>query len=78
VAPRVGITWAPFASGRTTIRSSWGLFYDWLPLNTYEQTLRVDGVQHATYSGTLTSKFFGQPTNVSGMRKVDVGMTLGF
>lgn len=41
--PRVGFTWAPFASGATTIRSSWGLFYDWLPLNTYEQTLRVDG-----------------------------------
>ena len=43
VAPRFGVTWAPFASGQTTLRSSWGLFYDWLPTNTYEQTLRVDG-----------------------------------
>ena len=41
--PRFGVTWAPFASGQTTLRSSWGLFYDWLPTNTYEQTLRVDG-----------------------------------
>ena len=45
VAPRVGLTWAPFASGRTTMRSSWGLFYDWITTNTYEQTLRVDGIR---------------------------------
>jgi hypothetical protein len=43
VAPRLGVTWAPLASGRTTLRTSWGLFYDWLPTNTYEQTLRIDG-----------------------------------
>jgi hypothetical protein len=43
LAPRFGVTWAPFASGQTTLRSSWGIFYDWLSLNTYEQTLRVDG-----------------------------------
>jgi hypothetical protein len=43
VGPRFGVTWAPFASGATTLRSSWGVFYDWLPANTYEQTLRVDG-----------------------------------
>jgi hypothetical protein len=43
VAPRVGITWAPFPGGQTTLRSSWGLFYDWLQTGIYEQTLRVDG-----------------------------------
>jgi hypothetical protein len=30
------------------------------------------------YSGTLTSPFFGQPTAVSGMRKIDAGMSLSF
>jgi hypothetical protein len=30
------------------------------------------------YSGTLTSPFFGKPTAVSGMRKVDVGIGLNF
>jgi hypothetical protein len=45
VAPRFGVTWAPFAGGQTTLRSSWGLFYDWLGTNTYEQTLRIDGVR---------------------------------
>jgi hypothetical protein len=41
--PRVGVTWAPFRSGTTVLRSSWGTFYDWLQGGTYEQTLRVDG-----------------------------------
>ena len=39
----MGVTWAPFKSGRTTLRGSYGLFYNWLNANTYEQTLRVDG-----------------------------------
>ena len=30
------------------------------------------------YSGTLTSPFFGRPTTVSGMRKIDVGISFGF
>jgi len=43
VGPRFGVTWAPFKSGKTSLRMSAGMFYDWLPANTYEQTLRVDG-----------------------------------
>lgn len=42
-APRFGLNWAPFSSGRTTIRASWGIFYDWFSTGTYAQTLRVDG-----------------------------------
>lgn len=42
-APRIGFTWAPFKSGKTTLRGSWGVFYDWLPTGTYSQTLQVDG-----------------------------------
>ena len=41
--PRFGVTWAPFKNGKTTLRGSWGIFYDWLNAGTYEQTLRVDG-----------------------------------
>jgi hypothetical protein len=43
--PRIGATWAPFASGKTTLRASWGIFYDWLSTNTYEQTIRINGFQ---------------------------------
>jgi hypothetical protein len=43
VGPRFGVTWAPSRSGRTTLRGSAGIFYDWLNSGTYEQTLRIDG-----------------------------------
>jgi len=33
---------------------------------------------YAGYSGTLTSPFFGRPTTVSGMRKVDIGISMQF
>ena len=44
-APRLGVTWAPGADGKTTVRTSYGVFYDWLGTGTYEQTLRVDGLR---------------------------------
>jgi hypothetical protein len=44
IGPRFGATWAPTASGQTTLRASTGIFYEYLPRGTYEQSLRVDGV----------------------------------
>jgi carboxypeptidase family protein len=43
LGPRFGLTWSPRKSGRTTVRASAGIFYNWVPTGTYEQTLRVDG-----------------------------------
>lgn len=43
VAPRFGFTWSPFKSGKTTLRASAGIFYEWVSTGTYEQTLRIDG-----------------------------------
>jgi hypothetical protein len=45
VSPRLGITWAPFKRGQTTLRLTYGFFYDWLSASTYEQTLRLDGAR---------------------------------
>ena len=45
IGPRFGVTWAPTASGQTTLRASTGVFYDWLPTGTYEQSLRVNGIR---------------------------------
>jgi Carboxypeptidase regulatory-like domain len=44
IGPRAGITWSPFKSGRTSVRASWGIFYDWLATGTYQQVLQTDGV----------------------------------
>lgn len=44
-APRLGLTWAPGTDGKTTIRTSYGIFYNWFGANTYAQTLRVNGVR---------------------------------
>jgi len=45
ISPRAGFTWSPFKHGKTTVRGGGGIFYEWLDPDTYEQTLRVDGVR---------------------------------
>jgi hypothetical protein len=45
LSPRMGLTWSPFKSGKTTIRGSVGVFHDWLESTVYEQTLQVDGLR---------------------------------
>jgi hypothetical protein len=44
-APRVGATWSPFKSGKTTFRGGTGIFFEWYDAQLYEQTLRVDGTR---------------------------------
>jgi hypothetical protein len=41
--PRVGVTWAPFKSGRTTLRASAGIFYEYISAGTVQQTLQFNG-----------------------------------
>ena len=69
--PRFGVTWAPFKSGQTTLRSSVGVFYDWLPNGTYEQTLRVDGLRqqelnilNPTFPDPGTAGLIRRPTGI--------------
>ncbi len=41
--PRFGLTWAPFKSGKTTLRASAGTFHGWLSTGTLQQALLHDG-----------------------------------
>src|SRR5207245_2115963 len=43
LAPRGGIVWSPFKSGKTTIRAGAGMFFDWLDAQAYEQGVQLDG-----------------------------------
>jgi hypothetical protein len=43
LAPRGGIAWSPFKSGKTTIRAGAGVFFDWLDAQAYEQGVQLDG-----------------------------------
>jgi hypothetical protein len=44
--PRMGITWAPFKSGKTTLRASAGIFHGFMGSYTYGQTVRYDGTHY--------------------------------
>ncbi|HEV8345177.1 MAG TPA: carboxypeptidase-like regulatory domain-containing protein [Vicinamibacterales bacterium] len=43
LAPRGGLVWSPFKSGKTTIRAGGGVFYDWFDAQAYEQAVQLDG-----------------------------------
>jgi hypothetical protein len=50
IGPRFGFTWAPFKNGKTSVRASWGIFYDYLSTSLYEQSLRIDGFRQQELS----------------------------
>lgn len=68
--PRVGATWAPFKNGRTTLRVSWGVFYDWLQTNTYEQTIRINGFQQREIN-IANPTYPEAPLEISGVTPAD-------
>jgi len=65
VGPRFGMTWSPFKKGKTSLRASFGMFYDWLNANTYEQTLRVDGFRQRELN--IANPPFPNPGNIGSI-----------
>ena len=45
LAPRFGFVWALGKGGSVTVRGGAGFFFDWFATQTFEQTLRVDGLR---------------------------------
>ncbi|MEY2505546.1 MAG: hypothetical protein QOG27_1826 [Verrucomicrobiota bacterium] len=45
LAPRLGFVWSPKKDGSITVRGGAGIFFDWYGSQTFEQTVRVDGVR---------------------------------
>jgi hypothetical protein len=68
--PRFGATWAPFRDGKTTLRGSWGVFYDWLQTNTYEQTIRIDGFRQREIN-IADPSYPSPPLTISGITPAD-------
>ncbi len=60
--PRLGVSWAPFKSGKTSLRASAGIFYDWLSASVYEQSLRFDGFRQQELN--IASPSFPDPGTV--------------
>ena len=67
--PRMGVTWAPFKNGKTTLRASAGLFTDWLAAGTYEQTLRVDGLRQQELN--IVNPTYPDPGNVGIVQPIN-------
>jgi hypothetical protein len=63
IGPRFGVTYAPFKNGKTSLRASWGIFYDWFGSSIYEQSLRVDGFRQQDL--TVTNPVFSATPDLS-------------
>jgi hypothetical protein len=91
-SPRVSASWSPFRAGHTTLRASAGYFTDWLDMDVYEQSLRVDGfrqqelqILEPSYpdpggAGEVppTNRYLLEPDRMTGIRGFTAGADRGF
>jgi hypothetical protein len=83
VAPRAGFAWSPFASRRTVVRGSFGLFYDRLPLRPLANALLSSGNTTILNSSTQASVSLsptqtGAPVFPNTLATVPAGVLVNF
>ena len=59
IAPRVGLTWSPFGSRKTTVHSAFGMYYDVPGLATFYNAAQING--HRLLSYLVTGNTPGSP-----------------
>ena len=67
LAPRGGITWAPFKSGRTSVRGGAGIFFDWFEAENQLRAAQLDGL-HQQVETVLAPGFPAVPQGPSAVR----------
>jgi hypothetical protein len=68
LAPRAAFSWAV---KKATVRGGYGIFYDWLDANVYEQTIRVDGtrqIEEVIINPSYPEIGFGSGTSLPASR----------
>jgi hypothetical protein len=55
IAPRLGLTWSPFGSRKTTVHAAYGMFYDVPGLATFYNAAQVNGHRLLSYLVTGTT-----------------------
>ncbi|MGH9140901.1 MAG: carboxypeptidase regulatory-like domain-containing protein [Vicinamibacterales bacterium] len=71
LAPRGGIAWSPFKSGKTTMRAGGGVFFDWFDAQAYEQGVQLDGAQQQIE--TIVRPGYPDPASGSGALLLPAG-----
>lgn len=67
-APRIGIAWDPFGSGRTSIRTGYGIYHEQVLVGTYLQNIGLNPPYQETATATntrLDNPGGGIPTNLT-------------
>ena len=59
IAPRLGITWSPFGSRKTTVHAAYGMYYDVPGLATFYNAAQING--HRLLSYLVTGSTPGSP-----------------